>query len=118
MTTSRSRSIGPVSRSGCVGWLSDGSLRHARRNRGGILRILLVEDDPMNVELFESALESDGHEVVTERDGEAGERRAPDQVGPILLDIQPPQKSGLDVCRSLRGRGGRPPIVALRASGL
>jgi len=24
------------------------------------LRILLVEDDPMNVELFESALESDG----------------------------------------------------------
>jgi len=80
------------------------------------LRILLVEDDPMNVELFESALESDGHEVVTERDGEAGERRASDQFDLILLDIQLPKKSGLDVCRSLRGRGVRTPIVALSAS--
>ena len=70
----------------------------------------------MNVELFESALESDGHEVVTERDGEAGERRASDQFDLILLDIQLPKKSGLDVCRSLRGRGVRTPIVALSAS--
>ena len=80
------------------------------------MRILLVEDDPMNVELFESALETDGHEVVTERDGEAGERRASDQFDLILLDIQLPKKSGLDVCRSLRGRGVRTPIVALSAS--
>ena len=80
------------------------------------MRILLVEDDPMNVELFESALETDGHEVVTERDGGAGERRASDQFDLILLDIQLPKKSGLDVCRSLRGRGVRTPIVALSAS--
>src|SRR5256885_16457018 len=118
MTTSRSRSIGPVSRSGCVGWLSDGSLRHARRNRGGILRILLVEDDPMNVELFESALETDGHEVVTERDGEAGGRRAPDQFDLILLDIPLPQKRGLDVCPGPRPRRGRTPILAPRPAAL
>src|SRR5437660_12028176 len=116
MTTSRSRSIGPVSRSGCVGWLSDGSLRHARRNRGGILRILLVEDDQMNVELFESALETDGHEVVTERDGLAGEQRASEEFDVVLLDIQLPKKDGLQVCRSLRARGLRVPLVALSAS--
>jgi CheY-like chemotaxis protein len=80
------------------------------------LRILLVEDDPMNIELFESALESDGHEVVTERDGAAGERRAAERFDLILLDIQLPKKSGLDVCRSLRERGLRTPIVALSAS--
>jgi len=80
------------------------------------LRILLVEDDPMNVELFESALESDRHEVVTERDGAAGERRAAEPFDLILLDIQLPKKSGLDVCRSLRERGLRTPIVALSAS--
>jgi CheY-like chemotaxis protein len=80
------------------------------------LRILLVEDDPMNVELFESALESDGHEIVTERDGVAGEQRASDQFDLVLLDIQLPKKNGLEVCRSLRARGLRIPIVALSAS--
>lgn len=70
----------------------------------------------MNVELFESALESDGHEIVTERDGAAGERRASDRFDLILLDIQLPKKNGLEVCRSLRARGLRIPIVALSAS--
>jgi CheY-like chemotaxis protein len=80
------------------------------------LRILLVEDDPMNVELFESALETDGHEIVTERDGTAGEKRASDLFDLILLDIQLPKMDGLEVCRSLRARGLRMPIVALSAS--
>ena len=80
------------------------------------MRILLVEDDAMNVELFETALETDGHEIVTERDGVAGERRASGQFDLIVLDIQLPKKSGLDVCRSLRSRGLRIPIVALSAS--
>lgn len=80
------------------------------------MRILLVEDDPMNVELFETALETDGHEIVTERDGEAGERRASERFDLIVLDIQLPKKNGLEVCRSLRARGLRIPIVALSAS--
>ena len=70
----------------------------------------------MNVELFESTLESDGHEIVTERDGAAGEQRASDRFDLILLDIQLPKKDGLEVCRSLRARGLRMPIVALSAS--
>ena len=80
------------------------------------MRILLVEDDQMNVELFESALETDGHEIVTERDGAAGEERASDRFDLVLLDIQLPKKDGLEVCRSLRARGLRMPIVALSAS--
>jgi len=70
----------------------------------------------MNVELFESALETDGHEIVTERDGVAGEQRASDRFDVILLDIQLPKKDGLEVCKSLRARGLRMPIVALSAS--
>ena len=70
----------------------------------------------MNVELFESALETDGHEVVTERDGAAGEERASEQFDMVLLDIQLPKKNGLEVCRSLRARGLRIPIVAISAS--
>ena len=80
------------------------------------MRILLIEDDVMNVELFEAALESDGHEVVTERDGAAGEERAAERFDLILLDIQLPKRNGLAVCRNLRARGLGIPIVALSAS--
>ncbi len=80
------------------------------------MRILLIDDDPMNVELFATALETDGHEVVTERDGAAGEERASDRFDLILVDIQLPKKNGLEVCRSLRARGLRIPIVAISAS--
>jgi two-component system OmpR family response regulator/two-component system copper resistance phosphate regulon response regulator CusR len=70
----------------------------------------------MNVELFEAALETDGHQVVTERDGISGEQRASDQFDLVLLDIQLPKRNGLDVCRNLRARGLRMPILALSAS--
>jgi CheY-like chemotaxis protein len=80
------------------------------------MRILLVEDDPKNVELFEAALE-DEHVIVVERDGESGQARALAQpFDLILLDIQLPKKNGIEVCRSLRASGVRIPIVALSAS--
>lgn len=80
------------------------------------MRILLVEDDPKNVELFQAALE-DEHEVVVERDGVAGQQRAlAEPFDLILLDIQLPKRSGIEVCRSLRAGGIRVPIVALSAS--
>jgi len=91
-------------------------MRAAETSPGGNLRILLIEDDPMNIELFESALATDGHEIVTERDGLAGEERASDRFDLVLLDIQLPKKNGLEVCRSLRARGLSMPIVALSAS--
>jgi len=34
-----------------------------------VKRILLVEDDPLNVELFSAVLVDDGYAVVIERDG-------------------------------------------------
>jgi CheY-like chemotaxis protein len=80
------------------------------------MRILLVEDDPRNVELFEAALE-DEHEVVVERDGVGGQKRALSEFFDlILLDIQLPLRNGIDVCRNLRASGMRTPIVALSAS--
>ena len=80
------------------------------------MRILLVEDDSKNVELFEAALE-DEHVLVVERDGESGQARALAQpFDLILLDIQLPKRNGIEVCRSLRASGLRIPIVALSAS--
>src|ERR1700716_4325677 len=80
------------------------------------MRILLVEDDPKNVELFQAALE-DEHDVVVERDGVAGQQRAlAEAFDLILLDIQLPMRNGIEVCRNLRASGVRTPIVALSAS--
>ena len=80
------------------------------------MRILVVEDDVMNVELFEAALETD-HDVVVERDGVAGEARArAERFDLILLDIKLPKRSGVDVCRNLRAAGVLTPIIAVSAS--
>ena len=80
------------------------------------MRILLIEDDPLNVELFEAALEGE-HEIVIERDGVSGEARAlSEKFDLVLLDIQLPKRGGIEVCRNLRAAGVRIPIVALSAS--
>lgn len=71
----------------------------------------------MNVEFFEAALEADGHQLAIERDGPAGEARAlAQEFDLILLDVQLPERSGIDVCRALRNAGIQTPIVALSAS--
>jgi DNA-binding response OmpR family regulator len=81
------------------------------------VRILLVEDDPLNIELFEAALESEGHQVTVESDGVAGEARGLlETFDLILLDVMLPRRNGLEVCRTLREAGVRTPIVALSAS--
>ena len=81
------------------------------------MRILLIEDDALNIELFEATLESDGHAVAVERDGIAGESRGRrESFDLILLDIKLPLRTGLDVCRSLRMAGLSTPIIALSAS--
>ena len=81
------------------------------------MRILLVDDDELNLELFEATLRGAGHDVVIERTGPSGEARAlTETFDLILLDIQLPGRSGIDVCRALRAAGVGGPIIALSAS--
>ena len=66
--------------------------------------ILLVEDDAPSRELYRSALQRGGHDVVTAEDGFAALRHiesARPQV--IVLDMILPRLSGRDVLRQLRG---------------
>ena len=67
------------------------------------LKILVVEDEPNQVELIEFNLNSEGYEVVVARDGEEAlnlaEEENPDL---ILLDWMLPKVSGIEVCRQLR----------------
>lgn len=78
--------------------------------------ILLVEDDPMLTELYQTKLEMDGFQVTVVTDGEAGLKQAkklkPDLV---LLDIMLPKLNGFAVLKQLKaGRGTADiPVIVL-----
>lgn len=81
-------------------------------------RILLIEDEPGLVLTLTDRLRSEGYEVGSATDGDAGlalaERDAWDV---ILLDVMLPGKGGFDVCRDLRQRGIATPVIMLTARG-
>lgn len=66
-------------------------------------RVLLVEDDPSNVELFTTVLERDGYSVEVVTDGREVEHRV-ESVRPdlMLMDINLPGVDGTELLRRLR----------------
>lgn len=66
-------------------------------------RVLLVEDDPLNVELFTAVLERDGYAVEVVTDGREVEPRV-DAVRPdlVLMDINLPGVDGTELLQRLR----------------
>ena len=90
----------------------------------GPARILVVDDEPQNLELFEAMLTSAGYAVVLAGGGEAGLRRArerPPERPPdlILLDLMMHGLSGFEVCARLkadRATGGIPVLLVTALS--
>jgi DNA-binding response OmpR family regulator len=81
-------------------------------------KILLAEDDP-NIRLgLVATLESDGYGVVAAADGAQALRMFPqEKFDLVMLDVMMPKASGYDVCRELRARGTRVPVLFLTAKG-
>lgn len=71
---------------------------------GRASRVLIVEDEPSTARLLSFMLAKQGYEVRTASDGRQAltqiEETLPDAV---LLDLQIPEVSGLEVLRQLRG---------------
>ncbi|MDF2618473.1 MAG: response regulator receiver protein [Xanthobacteraceae bacterium] len=65
--------------------------------------VLIVEDNELNMKLFNDLLEAHGYSTVGTRNGveamDLARRHRPDL---ILMDIQLPEVSGLDVTRALK----------------
>ena len=80
------------------------------------MRILIVEDNrSLNQSLLKN-LEEEGHAVDAAFDGSEGEYLAEvTEYDTIILDIMLPKKNGLEVCRELRRKGVRTPILMLTA---
>lgn len=65
--------------------------------------VLIVEDNELNMKLFNDLLKAHGYEVVGTRDGrQAMELAREHKPALILMDIQLPEVSGLDVTRWLK----------------
>ena len=81
-------------------------------------RILIVEDNKVDVRLLKDILESRGYEILLTGDGvEAIDLAVVSLPDLILMDIQLPDISGLEMTRRLRGdeRSRRIPIIAVTA---
>ncbi len=66
-------------------------------------KILIVEDNDLNLKLFRDLLEANGYHVTDTKDGyEAIRLAASLRPNLILMDIQLPEISGLDVTRRIK----------------
>jgi DNA-binding response OmpR family regulator len=78
------------------------------------MRILVVEDDQKAARFLKQGLEEEGHVVDVAADGEEGAQLG--HLSPydlIVLDLQLPKKSGLELSRELRREGVETPILML-----
>ncbi len=80
--------------------------------------ILIVDDEPTNVDMLSQELEEEGYHLLTAYDGEEAlikvQENQPDLV---LLDIMMPNVDGFTVCRILKGSGKTMliPVILLTA---
>ncbi len=81
-------------------------------------KVLVVEDNELNMKLFHDLLEAHGYLIVQTRNGnevlDIARRENPDL---ILMDIQLPEVSGLDVTRWLKADEDlcKIPVIAVTA---
>ncbi len=80
------------------------------------VRILLVEDEAPIAAVVKRGLERAGYQVEVAEDGLSGwERAIEGGFSLILLDLMLPGLDGLEICRRLRARRERTPILMLTA---
>jgi two-component system, cell cycle response regulator DivK len=81
-------------------------------------KILIVEDNDMNLDMLSRRLIRKGYEIVTARDGQEGiDRAASEQPDLILMDMSLPVLDGWEATRSIKSNDAtaRIPVVALTA---
>ena len=81
-------------------------------------RVLIVEDNPLNLKLVRDVLLNAGFDVIESRTGEEGVARAQDsRPDVILMDLQLPGINGTQALRLIRDdpSGADVPVIALTA---
>lgn len=82
------------------------------------MKILVVEDEPKVVAFIKNGLEEQGYEVDVAFDGQMGERLAlKNSYDIILLDVIIPYINGYELCKKIREKNQKVPIIMLTALG-
>lgn len=77
-------------------------------------RILIVDDEPMILNLLEQLLSSHGYEVTTALDGHEALRLARHQTFDLfLIDLIMPGKDGIETILALRKLRSKVPVIAM-----
>lgn len=80
------------------------------------ITILVVEDDPEIRTALERILKYEGYTVLLANDGAQGLEMVKEHDPDLLvLDVNMPFVNGLDVCRQMRSKGDKTPILMLTA---
>jgi len=86
-----------------------------------MVKILYVEDDPVNARLVRRMLSDSGYKLLETADGLEGLRIAAEEIPDlILMDVNLPNISGLDITRRLKSdrKLAHIPVIALTANTL
>jgi|KBSSwiStaDraftv2_1062776.scaffolds.fasta_scaffold776110_1 DNA-binding response OmpR family regulator len=85
-------------------------------NGAATVRILVVEDNPKMSLAVEKGLTAQGYAVdAVDRGYDAEEAAASTAYDVIVLDLMLPDRDGVDICKALRRRGIKTPVLMLTA---
>jgi signal transduction histidine kinase len=76
--------------------------------------ILVVDDQPQNIDLLEAHLIPQGYEIIQAVNGEeALEKYSGNKIDLVLLDVMMPVMNGYEVCRILKRRTEHMPVIMI-----
>ena len=79
-------------------------------------RVLIIEDDPVCVQLITRTLEARGHDVTSAADGRAGMKRfQSDEYDLVISDLVMPDQDGIETIREIRR--AKPDVAIIAVSG-
>jgi len=82
------------------------------------MKVLLVDDDPSNLESIARYLRRSGIEVLTAENGRSGLRRLESEVFDVaVIDLKMPEMDGLELLEKLRQADEQLPVVLMTAYG-
>jgi DNA-binding response OmpR family regulator len=84
--------------------------------QGGVMRVLVVEDDRKVASFIQTGLAQEGYSVDVLNDGgDAGEQARVIDYDAVVLDLMLPGRSGFQVLRDIRARKASLPVIILTA---
>ena len=80
--------------------------------------VLIIEDETAIADILADNLQDEGYTTLHAADGSSGLRCwQAERPNLVILDVMLPHLSGYEVCRTMRGRGDKTPVLFLSAKG-